>query len=290
VRIDLHAHSTASDGTEPPAQVVRRAAAAGLDVVALTDHDTVAGWSEAAHALPAGLTLVPGAEISCAVPGEGRRVSVHLLAYLFDPTAEPFATERDLIRTDRTRRGEAMVRRLGELGAPVTWERVQEIAGGGAVGRPHVARALVEAGVVPDVPSAFTDEWIGNHGRAYVEKRSLDPVEAVQLVNAAGGVSVLAHPGTQNRGGQVDEAVIEAMADAGLAALEVDHPDHDDDTRAHLRELAGRLRLLATGSSDDHGSLTGHRLGANLTEPSVFAQLCERAIGATPVHGTAPAS
>jgi predicted metal-dependent phosphoesterase TrpH len=286
VRIDLHAHSTASDGTEPPAEVMRRAAEAGLDVVALTDHDTVAGWSEAAHALPATLTLVPGAEMSCSVPGEGRHVSVHLLAYLFDPVAEPFATERELIRTDRTRRGEAMVSRLVELGAPVTWERVQEIAAGGALGRPHLAQALVEAGVVHDVASAFTDEWIGGQGRAYVEKRSLDPVEAVQLVNAAGGVCVLAHPGAETRGGLVDEAVIEAMAEAGLAGLEVDHPDHDVATRERIGELAARLRLLRTGSSDDHGAITGHRLGANLTDPDVWAALQERATGTTPVHGS----
>ncbi len=286
MRIDLHAHSTASDGTESPTEVMRRAAEAGLDVVALTDHDTVAGWSEAAHSLPPTLTLVPGAEMSCSVPGDGRYVSVHLLAYLFDPVAEPFATERELIRTDRTRRGEAMVSRLVELGAPVTWERVQQIAAGGAVGRPHMAQALVEAGVVPDVPSAFSDEWIGGRGRAYVEKRTLDPVEAVQLVNASGGVSVLAHPGAEKRGALLDEAVIEAMAEAGLAGLEVDHPDHDPETRERMGALATRLRLLQTGSSDDHGAITGHRLGANLTAPDVWTALRERATGTTPIHGS----
>lgn len=286
MRIDLHAHSSASDGTDSPAEVMCRAAEAGLDVVALTDHDTVAGWSEATHALPPGLTLVPGAEISCALQLDGRQLSVHLLAYLFDPAAEPLATERELIRTDRTRRAEVMVDRLVELGAPVTWERVQQIAAGGAIGRPHVARALVEAGVVADVASAFTDEWIGDDGPAYVAKRSLDPVEAVQLVNAAGGVAVLAHPGAASRGGCLDDAVIEVMADAGMAGLEVDHPDHDQATRERLAALAARLRLLATGSSDDHGSLTGRRLGSELTCAAVWEALRERATGSGPVART----
>ena len=283
MRIDLHAHSNASDGTDDPGEVMRRAVVAGLDVIALTDHDTVAGWAVAAAALAPGLTLVPGAEISCALPIDGRQVSIHLLGYLFDPTAEPLAGELDLIRTDRTRRGEAMVGRLVELGVPVTWERVREIADGGSVGRPHVARALVEAGVVSDIAGAFTDEWIGNHGRAYVEKRSLDPVEAVQLVVAAGGVAVMAHPGAATRGTVVDDAVVEAMADAGLAGLEVDHPDHDDTTRARLRALADRLGLLVTGSSDDHGAITGNRLGVNLTAPAVWETLRARATGASPM-------
>ncbi len=285
MRIDLHAHSIASDGTDPPREVLRHAVAAGLDVVALTDHDTVAGWVEAAAAVPAGLTLVPGAEISCGVVVDGRALSLHLLAYLFDPEAEPFATERALIFTDRERRGEEMVARLVELGAPVTWARVLELAEGGAVGRPHIARALVEAGVVADVPGAFTDEWISSSGRAYVEKRHLDPVEAVQLIIAAGGVAVVAHPGAGKRGPVVADAVIAAMAEAGLAGLEVDHPDHDEDTRARYRGLAHELGLLVTGSSDDHGTLTGRRLGVNLTAPEVWSALQSRATGTPPVVG-----
>jgi len=283
VRIDLHAHSTASDGTDCPADVMRHAVAAGLDVVALTDHDTVAGWAEAAAAAPPELTLVPGAEISCGVLVDERPISLHLLAYLFDPDAEPFATERALIFTDRDRRGQEMVERLVGLGAPVTWARVQELAAGGAVGRPHVARALVEAGVVPDVASAFTDEWIGSSGRAYVDKRFLDPVEAVQLVIAAGGVAVMAHPGAGKRGPVVDDGVIAAMAEAGMAGLEVDHPDHDAATRERYRGLAGDLRLVVTGSSDDHGALTGRRLGANLTSVEAWSALQSRATGRAPV-------
>lgn len=285
MRIDLHAHSSASDGTDAPAEVMQYAAAAGLDVVALTDHDTVGGWAEAAAAVPAGVTLVPGAELSCGVVTDRGTQSVHLLAYLFDAAAEPLATERALILTDRDRRGAVMVERLVQLGAPITWARVVELAAGGALGRPHVARALVEAGVVPDVPAAFTDAWIGASGRAYVEKRYLDPVEAVQLVSAAGGFGVLAHPGAGRRGAVVADAVIAAMAEAGLAALEVDHPDHDEAARARYRGMAGDLGLLATGSSDDHGTLTGRRLGANLTAPDVWSALLSRATGCAPVTG-----
>jgi predicted metal-dependent phosphoesterase TrpH len=278
VRIDLHAHSTASDGTDAPEVVVRRAREAGLDVVALTDHDTVAGHAAAAAALPRGLTLVPGAEVSCVADG----ASVHLLAYLFEPVASELRRELDLIRTDRDRRAREMVARLRGLGADVTYERVLELAAGGAVGRPHVARALVEAGVVADVPAAFTDEWIGAEGRAYVEKYALDPVRAVGLVNDAGGVSVFAHPGSAKRGRLVPVAVIEAMAAAGLAGLEVDHPDHDAATRTSLRSLAASLGLLVTGSSDDHGALTGYRLGCETTDVAVWEALRSRATGAVP--------
>ena len=279
MRIDLHAHSDRSDGTDPPGEVMRHARAAGLDVVALTDHDTTAGWDAAIEALPDGLTLVPGAEISCLRDG----VSLHLLGYLFDRDDEALRGELDRIRTDRDRRARDMVARLNDLGVAVTYERVAELSGGGAIGRPHVARAMVEAGVVADVPGAFTDEWIGNDGRAYVEKYSLDPARAVRLVNAAGGVAVFAHPGAVKRGRVVGDDVVEELAAAGLAALEVDHRDHDPETRERLRALAGGLGLLTTGSSDDHGALTGRRLGCETTAPEVWEALRARASGMAPV-------
>lgn len=284
VRIDLHAHSDRSDGTDPPAEVMRHAAEAGLDVVALTDHDTTAGWDAAAAALPDGLTLVPGAEISCLRDG----VSLHLLGYLFDPEDAALRGELDRIRTDRDRRARDMVARLNDLGVAVTYERVAEISGGGAIGRPHVARAMVELGVVEDVAGAFTDEWIGNDGRAYVEKYSLDPVRAVRLVNAAGGVAVFAHPGAVKRGRVVGDEVVEELAGAGLAALEVDHPDHDPATRERLRALARDMNLLATGSSDDHGALTGRRLGCESTALEVWDALRERASGIAPIGTYGP--
>ncbi|MDX6213231.1 MAG: 3,5-nucleoside bisphosphate phosphatase [Frankiales bacterium] len=279
MRIDLHVHSTASDGTRPPAEVMARAARAGLDVVALTDHDTTAGWAEASTSLPAGLTLVPGAEISCAVedPTSGEVIGLHLLGYLFDPAEPALADELLALREDRKRRATEMVDRLRELGAPVEHSVVAALAGDGALGRPHVAQALVEAGVVPHAAAAFTPEWIGDGGRAWVAKHALDPAEAIALVRNAGGVTVFAHPGAATRGPVVGDEVIASMAAAGLDGLEVDHPDHDPATRARLRSLATSLGLLVTGSSDDHGTFTGDRLGCETTAPAAYEELVGRA-------------
>lgn len=286
MRIDLHTHSTASDGTDTPAELVRHAAAAGLDVVALTDHDTVGGHAEAIAALPDGLTLVTGAELSCRLDG----VSLHLLAYLFDPEEPELARERELVRDDRVPRARTMVAKLRELGVPIEWARVAAIAGDGSVGRPHVASALVELGVVPDVSAAFTPEWLADGGRAYVAKHELDPFTAVRLVKAAGGVTVFAHPAAVKRGRTVPETAIAELAASGLDGIEVDHMDHDEPTRARLRGLAGELGLLATGSSDYHGSRKTCRLGEYTTDPEVYGEITRRATGAFPVPGTGGAS
>lgn len=282
MRIDLHTHSTASDGTDAPAQLVRNAAAAGLDVVALTDHDTTRGYAEAMGALPEGLTLVTGAELSCRVDG----ISMHMLAYLFDPEEPALLAERELVRDDRVPRARGMVAKLNELGVSVTWEQVLRIAGEGSVGRPHVATALVELGVVPTVGDAFTEDWLADGGRAFVEKHETDPFEAIRLVKAAGGVTVFAHPAASKRGRTVPEAVIAEMAAAGLDGIEVDHMDHDPDTRARLRGLAKELGLLTTGSSDYHGSRKTCVLGEYTTDPEVYGEITRRATGAFPVPGT----
>ncbi|MEU6081562.1 PHP domain-containing protein [Streptomyces sp. NPDC047108] len=282
MRIDLHTHSTASDGTDTPAQLVRHAAEAGLDVVALTDHDTVGGHAEAAAALPEGLTLVTGAELSCRLDG----VSLHLLAYLFDPEEPELARERELVRDDRVPRAQAMVGKLRDLGVPVTWERVAEIAGDGSVGRPHVATALVELGVVDSVSDAFTPDWLADGGRAYVGKHELDPFDAIRLVKAAGGVTVFAHPLAVERGTCVPEHAIAELAAAGLDGVEADHMDHDTATRERLHGLAADLGLLATGSSDYHGERKTCRLGEYTTDPEVYAEIVRRATGAFPVPGT----
>ncbi|MEU3395356.1 putative metal-dependent phosphoesterase TrpH [Streptomyces filamentosus] len=281
MRIDLHSHSTASDGTDTPAELVRNAAAAGLDVVALTDHDTTRGHAEAIAAAPEGLTVVPGAELSCRLDGIG----LHMLAYLFDPEEPALLAERELVRDDRVPRARAMVDKLRQLGVPVTWEQVARIAGDGSVGRPHVAEALVELGVVPDVSGAFTAEWIADGGRAHVEKHELDPVDAVRLVKAAGGVTVFAHPAAVKRGEVVPESAIAALAEAGLDGIEVDHMDHDEPTRARLRGLAKELGLLVTGSSDYHGSRKTCRLGEYTTDPEIYGEITRRATGAFPVPG-----
>ncbi|MFE2300615.1 PHP domain-containing protein [Streptomyces sp. NPDC059445] len=281
MRIDLHAHSTASDGTDTPAELVRNAAAAGLDVVALTDHDTTRGHAEAIAALPEGLTLVTGAELSCRIDG----ISMHMLAYLFDPEDAALLAERELIRDDRVPRAQGMIARLRELGVPITWEQVARIAGDGSVGRPHVASALVELGVVDSVSDAFTEQWLADGGRAYVPKHETDPFEAIRLVKGAGGVTVFAHPAAAKRGRTVPESVVAELAGAGLDGIEVDHMDHEPATRARLRGLASELGLLTTGSSDYHGSRKTCVLGEFTTDPEVYGEITRRATGAFPVPG-----
>ncbi|MFC8372493.1 MULTISPECIES: PHP domain-containing protein [unclassified Streptomyces] len=282
MRIDLHTHSTASDGTDTPAELVRKAAAAGLDVIALTDHDTTRGHAEALSVLPEGLTLVPGAELSCRLDGIG----MHMLAYLFDPEEPALLAERELVRDDRVPRAQGMIAKLNALGVPVTWEQVARIAGDGSVGRPHVASALVELGVVPTVSDAFTQEWLADGGRAYMEKHETDPFEALRLVKNAGGVAVFAHPAASKRGRTVPESAIAELAGAGLDGIEVDHMDHDPETRARLRGLAKELGLLVTGSSDYHGSRKTCVLGEFMTDPEVYGEITRRATGAFPVPGT----
>ncbi|MET7605291.1 PHP domain-containing protein [Streptomyces avermitilis] len=282
MRIDLHTHSTASDGTDTPAELVRNAGAAGLDVVALTDHDSTRGHAEAIAALPEGLTLVAGAELSCRLNGVG----MHMLAYLFDPEEPELLAERELVRDDRVPRAQGMITKLQELGVPVTWEQVARIAGDGSVGRPHIASALVELGVVESVSDAFTPEWLADGGRAYVEKHELDPFDAIRLVKAAGGVTVFAHPAASKRGRTVPESAIGELAATGLDGIEVDHMDHEPATRARLRGLAADLGILATGSSDYHGSRKTCVLGEFTTDPEVYGEITRRATGAFPVPGT----
>jgi 3',5'-nucleoside bisphosphate phosphatase len=261
--------------------VVRRAAAAGLDVLALTDHDTVAGIDEAARALPAGLRLVPGMELSCRRDGH----SIHMLAYLFDPDYPELAQQCEAIRQSRVTRARDMVDTLADLGTGVTWEQVAAIAGNGVVGRPHIARAMVQAGVIESPDEAFTPEWIGTGGRAHVRRYALDPVEAIRIVGAAGGVCVLAHPLAETRGWLVPESLIIELAAAGLAGLEVAHPSHEQAERHALTDLATRLDLVASGGSDDHGELTDDRIGTEFVGGEAFERLIAGARGAS-VIGT----
>jgi predicted metal-dependent phosphoesterase TrpH len=280
MRADLHVHSNASDGTDPPAEVMRRAALAGLDAVALTDHDTVAGHAQALRALPDALTLVPGMELSCRL--EGR--SLHLLAYLFNPDAPELAAELSRIRDDRVLRARAMVERLAELGAGVSWDQVAAIAGDAVVGRPHIARALAASGVIAEPRDAFTPDWIADGGRAYVGRYALEPTRAIGLVRAAGGVVVLAHP-RAGREWHVSDEQIAGLAAVGLAGVEVFHPDQNEAERAGLLALSHDLALLASGGSDDHGSLTGHRIGAETAGPGVCEALVSAATWGKPLTG-----
>ena len=281
--IDLHTHSTASDGTDRPAELMVKAAAAGLDVLALTDHDTTGGWDEATAALPDGLTLVPGAEFSCAhVGARGERISLHLLGYLFDPDHDGLRAERARLRVSRLNRGRAMVDNLVADGVAVTWNRVVEVARGGAVGRPHIARVLVDNGVVGSVDAAFA-EYLSSSSKYYVHKADSDVFTAIKLIADAGGVTVFAHPLARRRGAVVGDDTISAMANAGLHGIEVDHPDHSTQDRAHLAQLAKDIGLVGTGSSDYHGANKTIELATCTTDRAAFEALFDRPTARRPV-------
>jgi predicted metal-dependent phosphoesterase TrpH len=272
VRIDLHTHSSVSDGTETPGELVASAAAAGLDVVALTDHDTTAGWAEASDAARRlGVALVPGTEVSAL----SRGVSVHLLSYLQDPADPALADLVAQTRDARLHRGRAIVERLSQ-DLPITWDDVlAQQQPGTVVGRPHIADALVALGVVPDRTAAFAD-LLSARGRYYVPYSAPEAAEAVEAVLASGGVPVFAHPGADGRGRVVPDSAIEELAEAGLAGLEVHHRDHTPEQRARLAALADRLGLLVTGSSDYHGTGKDNVLGENTTAPEVLAEIERR--------------
>jgi 3',5'-nucleoside bisphosphate phosphatase len=265
--------------------------------VALTDHDTTAGHAQARRALPESLTLVPGMELSCRLDGpsqQNRGVpggssprgqhSVHLLAYLFDPDDPELAAETRRIRDDRVLRARAMVERLVDLGVPISWDDVIAIAGTAVVGRPHIARAMAASGAIASPDQAFTQDWIADGGRAYVGRYALDPVRAIALVRSAGGVAVLAHP-RANRDLLVSDTQIADLAAAGLAGVEVFHRDQPESEQASLLSLAGDLGLIATGGSDDHGSLTGHRIGSHIAPAGAYERLISQATGSRPVRG-----
>ncbi|MEP7019819.1 MAG: PHP domain-containing protein [Pseudonocardiales bacterium] len=283
MRIDLHTHTSASDGTDTPTQLVAAAVAAGLDVLGITDHDTTSGWDAALAARPAGLTIVPGTEFSCVHhDAAGRRVSLHLLGYLFDPDDAALRAQRSQLRDSRLVRAEQIVARLTADGYRITWAQVRALADGGTVGRPHIARALVQCGAVPDVSAAFA-ELLSSRGPYYVRKADMDVFDALGLLSAAGGLPVFAHPIARRRGPVVADEVIAAMAEAGLVGLEVDHPDHDADDRDHAAGLARELGLIGTGSSDYHGTNKATALGACTTDPEAYERLLALPAARTPV-------
>jgi predicted metal-dependent phosphoesterase TrpH len=272
VRIDLHTHSTVSDGTLTPAEVMAAAAAAGLDVVALTDHDNLAGWPEAeAAARSYGLEFVPGVELSCRWFAATPPISLHLLGYWVDAGDTALQAELARVREGRELRAQRMVELMRADGIDVTWAEVQEYAAGGTVGRPHLAQALIRRGLVETVSEAFAPSMLGARWR--VPKPDIDVFVALDLVRRAGGVSVFAHPRASRRGRIVPDSLIAEMAERGLHGLEADHEDHTPQQRAHVRALAAELGLLATGSSDFHGTNKPTPIGANLTDPGVFAAL-----------------
>lgn len=275
VRIDLHTHSAMSDGTTSPAELVRAAAEAGLDVVALTDHDTTAGWAEAAEeATRVGIGFVPGAEFSTKQGDTG----VHLLGYLFDPGDERLLAEARRIFDGRGRRLAGILAGLAEAEMMLTEDEVRRHAGSeGVIGRPHVADALVARGYARDRREAI--ETFLSPGRpGFVRRYAPSTADMIGIVNAAGGAAVIAHPWGRGRRGALEPETIADLAAAGLAGLEVDHQDHQPEHRETLRALAAELDLIATGSSDHHGlGKIDHELGCHLTDPEQFLRLLARA-------------
>ena len=265
---DLHTHSTISDGILTPRELVNQAAAAGVTYLSLTDHDSTDGLPEAqaAAADHPGLTLIPGIEISTDIT-EGE---AHILGYLFDTENAELQATLESFRDDRVGRARRMVQNLERLGVPVTWERVVEIAGQGAIGRPHIAQALMEAGHVPSIREAF-DRYIGNFGPAYAGRRKMAPEEAIRLIRQYGGLPVLAHP-DETPG---LEAMLPALAGAGLAGMEVDYGLYPAELRARFRALADQYGLLALGGSDYHGPgrAADCPLGGSQTPPEAGERL-----------------
>jgi len=279
--IDLHTHSTASDGTDSPAELVAAAHAAGVDVLAITDHDTTGGWESAAAVLPPGMRLVRGAEFSCVSPTgrKERPVSVHLLGYLFDPAHPAITAEQARLRDERTVRLARITEKMAADGYPVDVESVFSLVPNGtSAGRPHLARALVAAGVVESVNEAFAT--LLHNGSPYYVPKADTPVEAaIAMVRDAGGVTVFAHPLARRRGRVVEPSVIADLAGRGLGGVEVDHPDHAPEDRALLRDLAAEHGLVTTGSSDYHGTNKSTPLAAERTAPEALEDLVARATG-----------
>jgi predicted metal-dependent phosphoesterase TrpH len=273
--IDLHTHSSVSDGTETPTQLVRAALAAGLGTVALTDHDSTAGWQEALTAAAGtGLNVIPGMELST----NYGPASVHMLAYLFDPSDADIVSVTARIREGRLYRAERIVERIA-ADYDLTWADVlAESVDGGTIGRPHIADALVRRGHVSDRSAAFESilHWQGGYYEKYYAP---SPLEGVQMIVRAGGVPVLAHPATHGRYRVIDENAIGELKAAGLFGLEIDHRDNTDDGKARLRELATTYDLVLTGSSDYHGLGKPNRLGENTTDPEVLERIVAAATG-----------
>lgn len=279
--IDLHTHSSVSDGTETPARLVRSALLAGLETIAITDHDSTAGWQEAASAASGtGLTVIPGLELSTRYSWK----SVHLLAYLVDPLNADLVRETARIRAARLARAESMVARIA-ADYDLSWDDVvAQTTTGATVGRPHIADALVAKGHVPTRSAAFAS--ILHPRTGYFEPHyAPDPLEGVRLVRAAGGVPVLAHPATRGRSAVIPEDRLAQLVDAGLFGLEIEHRENTADGKVRLHELAKRFGLAVTGSSDYHGAGKPNLLGENTTAPEVLVRILEEGTGSQPFDG-----
>lgn len=271
-RFDLHTHSVCSDGHDTPERLVELAVDAGLAGFALTDHDTTDGVARAVLAgEELGLEIVPGTEFSAEIDG----TSVHVLSFWHDATEPQLAAELLRLRDERTDRARRIVARFGELGIAVNFARVLEIAAGAPIGRPHIAQAVVEVGACADEREVF-DRYLADGGPAVVPKHAVHPVRAVELLRAAGGVTVLAHPalfGARDGAQELPESVLADMVDAGLAGVEANHPDHPRPAVDRWQALASRYGLEVTAGSDHHGGDRPSRLGVASTDRETLERL-----------------
>lgn len=269
MRADLHAHTTASDGQQSPEEVIQLATQALLAVIAITDHDTTVGIAPAQLASHGFIEVIPGIEIG----SRTRDDEIDILGYCIDPAHSGLQTRLEFFRRNRTERGQQIVERLAQLGLPVDWQRVLAISGGDTVGRPHIAQAMVEAGYVDSVKAAF-ERYLASDKPGYVARETLSPEGAIELIHAAGGVAVLAHPVYVRD----FPSVVERLVPAGLDGIEVNYPDHTPELQAQARQLAQRYQLIMTGGSDFHGlNMTGKAmLGTALAPPGAVEALRER--------------
>jgi hypothetical protein len=270
--IDLHCHTTASDGTLSPQDLVARALRDTVDVIAVTDHDTTDGIAAAVAAGDElGVRVVGGIEVSARTPDR----NVHVLGYFIDPTSLELRAALRRLHESREERARRIVRRLNDLGYPITTADVEAQAGGRVIARPHIARALVARGLVSSVKEAFAPQLLADGGRADVPKETLTPVEAVRLIRTAHGAPVIAHAAVGHHDGEargVPVDLIDELCDAGLAGIEVDHPDHPPLICERMRALAADRGLIVTGGSDFHGD-AGHVLGRYSTSPEMLERL-----------------
>ncbi|NCX09333.1 MAG: PHP domain-containing protein [Actinobacteria bacterium] len=268
--IDLHTHTNFSDGTDSPAQLINKALAAGISVIGLTDHDSVSGWQEATAALRPGISLVPGAEISCQTL-DG--ISVHILGLLFDSQNVELMKTMEETRMNRHGRMAKIIARINEAGIDITMDDVlEQLADGATLGRPHLADALVKKGVVASRDEAFT-QMLHNKSKYYVSHYSPTPEVAIKLIKDAGGVSVIAHPMASHRGRTISSETFGSLIKAGLDGIEVDHRDHSPEEKNQLIELARDNNLVMTGASDYHGNGKLNLLGEYTTLPHEWERL-----------------
>ena len=281
--IDLHTHTNASDGTDSPSELIDKAINRGINILALTDHDTTRGWSEASSALlnhssQSSMKLVLGAEISCQ---DENGISIHMLGLLFDPDYQPLYEVLERTRENRHSRMERIIARLNEAGIDITLEEVNaQRKGDATLGRPHLADALVARGHVASRDEAFA-ALLHNKSKFYINHYSPSPVETIKLIKAAGGVAVIAHPLASQRGRTISLDLFESLISAGLDGIEVDHRDHSESEKSELLRFAIENELIVTGSSDYHGTGKLNQLAEYTTHPRQWEALEARALSAS---------